>query len=296
MGRKHKESIAGYHFYNLYQNCERKHVIKYWYRLSPYKIAPALAAGASFHKAKEDWYFYRNDSQAVMTLLEELDSYRERFESEETFNFYRTRLPIIFVRWLDKFGKNDIELFNISKDSVEKEYQFKIKRTNNFIATARPDFFAENKATGRWYILDTKLTFFSAQATESELSYGNQASMYLLMAKKLFPNRNIVGLIGDIAYWNKQSTDEEKINCYRTAIITRTDKELKHYEEEIAGIYNEISDKYLKLKDKKYPERYLFPCNDKCCYSYFRACEYIDICKTDLNRKGKVPYGFIREK
>jgi hypothetical protein len=268
-----------------------KFFIRYVLRIEPKKLSPPLITGTAFHEGKAIWYNTRSEKKAVRKVEQEIESRRDDYESEERFDKDLVRFPILLEVWIEKYGYQDLKNFDLL--GVEKEIIVPVPGTNNFHTTMRLDLVYREKLNGKLFIHDTKTSSFSKIVTELGLYYGDQATAYLWAAEEEFgekPN----ALIGDIAYWNKSAKTEDNIDCYRTEWITRTDQQIKEYQESVAFLFNAISQKVAAWKTGNFSKAQLFPRNTFYCNSYAKPCEYADICRTNVEEKSRVPYGFSR--
>lgn len=284
-------SNAGFHFYNLYQCCPMKFFIRYLLRLETKKISPPLITGTAFHEGKATFYRTHSLKKAVKKVETIIKDHEEHYYEKEYFEKDYLRFPLLLEIWIEQYGYKHLEDYEIT--GIEKELFVKVPNTENFIASARIDLIYKEKLTNNLYIHDTKTSSFSKKITNLGLYYGDQATMYIWAVAENY-NQKPTALIGDIAYWNKNAKDEQNISCYQTDLIIRSDKQIEEFKQSLAAIFNEISQKVTAWKTGNYTKAMLFPRNTYYCNSFSKACEYADICRTNIEEKTRAPIGFIR--
>jgi hypothetical protein len=284
-------SSSGFHFFDLYGNCPRKFFIRYHARILPKYLDAALPFGTAFHEGKATFYNTKSITRARSTALRVLKSMKNQYEFSEDFDLDLFRAPILLEMWAYKFGFADLKSYKIL--GVERLFEIPLPRTKGYKITGRMDLIVED-AHGDIYIYDTKTSNSSWRLTEMGLYNGDQATTYIWAAKKLYPGRNIGGLIGDIAYWNRKAKDETNVRCYRTDLITRSNQDLADFEYSTADTITEIAQRSKAYKSGKYPAA-IFPRRTFYCNAYFRECEYMHICRTNITMSGRAPFGFIRD-
>lgn len=285
-------SHAGFHYLDLYCNCPRKFFLKYICRLEPKFLAAPLICGAAFHEGKRVFYTTKSKKKALDKCEREISTRKQEFYDEDAYERDLIRFPILLEKWIEELGYQDLEQMNFIM--IEEEIQVPISGTNGFVATLRPDLVFSWKASpGNRYIIDTKTSSHSIRLTQQSLHYGDQATMYILGVTRHL-GKSVMGLIPDIAYWNKNSAKHSNIACVRGDLIVRTERQLKEYEENVAGIFSEMSQKVAAFSTGKYSEHVLFPRHTYYCMSYAKQCEYAEVCRTKISMSGRAPLGFVR--
>ena len=275
MNEPRRESPSGYHFWNLFQNCERKFQIKYVHGFQPLHTAPPLVFGAEYHEATANFYVTGGDENGSIDLFQENKAERQHeYRNQEYFARDYMRGPLLLRKWFEKHGHNDLKFYNIL--AIEEEIRPTL--ANGFIMTMRPDRIMESKIDGRIYIFDTKTSSFSVTVTQNEMRLGDQATSYLLGVERCY-DFSPDGFQTDICYQN-----QSVIKCVRPDLVYRSDRDLREFEYGAVSKMAEISQKVKNLQ--KYPWYYLFSRNTQWCTSYAKPCEYADICRMDL---GDVP-------
>jgi len=276
-----RESPSGYHFWNLFQCCNRKFYIKYPLGIKPFFTAPALIFGAIFHEAKATFYTTGSYSAASETFRKLMQERKEEYKDQERFAKDAARGLLMLDDWVETFGARDLKFYDILK--VEEEMTPTLP--NGWIITIRPDMIAKSKKTNRVYIFETKTTSFSVPLTINSVRAGDQATTYLWGVDQVYPDLDVEGIIVDVSY-QRQS----KIRSERPDVVYRTDKDKRDFELGTVGLLAEISQKIQGLS--KFPDAMLFRRNTEWCTSYSHPCEYIDICREELS-PGVAPYGFV---
>lgn len=284
-------SHAGFHFGNLYMCCPMKFFIRYLLRIEPKRLAPPLITGTAFHEGKAIWYTTKSEKKAISKVVREIENRRDDYEYEERFDKDVIRFPLLLEVWIEKFGRSDIKNFTIL--GVEDEIVVPVPGTNNFKMTMRLDLVYREKLNEKLFIHDTKTSSFSKVITDNTLYYGDQATAYLWAVEEKYKEKPYA-LIGDVAYWNKNAKSEDNIDCYRTEWITRSDTQIGEYQESVASLFNEIAQKVTAWKTGNFSKTQLFQRNTFYCNSYAKPCEYADICRTNVEEKKRVPFGFTR--
>jgi hypothetical protein len=292
MGKKRRGSSAGFHYYNLYQNCPRKFYIKSVLRIKPKVESDMLLFGGAFHEGKATFYKTKSKSKALDKITGELESFQGLYGKEETFEFHYLRAPVLLEVWIDTYGKRDLKNFTFI--DVEKELRVPLELLEGFYMTVRPDAIVQNKTRSKeTYIFETKSTMFSLRVTEEAVRLGDQATSYTWAVRKMYPELNLIGVIPDIAYWHKNAYEPK---FAREDLVTRTKNDLREYEIGVSNLIREVSQK-VEAYYKGYDPVGLFPRNTSWCLSFSHPCEYAYICRNvDLKPKGRVPRGFLRDK
>jgi len=282
-----KATIAGFHFYNLYQCCGRKFYIHNYLKVRPRFESVPLLNGALFHYGKERFYTSGSRDTALHSLEAAIKEHRNKFEEAKDYVTVATRLPMMLKKWIDEHGKNDLRNFRL----LEVEQEHRIYFDGGFFTTVRPDAVVENR-DGELIIMETKTTAYSAAMTEVFVQFGDQATAYLAAISRKYPKRRVAGVLPDIVAWLKNSRKKEDIVCSRKSLVCRDKEEIEEWSLSTSFLLSEISQKIGALK--KYPPIALFPRNTTFCISYNRCCEYLKICRRDLEGDAPIP-GYVRE-
>jgi len=273
-----RESPSGFHFLDLYNNCQRKFFFKYVLGLKQKRVSEPLLFGSAFHEGKATFYQTADRDEALATVDRFTKSYVEKdlFENEEQQERVRHRTPILLDHWIDTYGNNDLKNYDIV--AVESQLNVSVEGTNGFTFTARPDLIVFDKLDESYWGVDTKTSTFSRTATDLNFSNGDQVTAYWWAIEKSM-DIHLEGYIADIAYWNKKSKGEYNIDLYRSDPVWRSERDIREFENELAGIMNEVSQKTMALETGEYAVSDLFRRNTHYCGAFFRPCEFIDICR-----------------
>jgi hypothetical protein len=271
-------SHSGFHFYNLFQLCQLKFAIQYYLRIFPVYTASPLINGSAFHEGKATFYLTRSKKKALEKCKAEILPRRNEFEFPEDYEQVYLRCPTLLEYWIEKYGYEVLEYFK--PFCVEKELKFFLKNGTKAYVTLRPDTILESKKTGKLTLMETKTSSFSKKLTIMGVENGDQATTYWIGAKENFPDKKIEGIICDVAYWNKAALGEDNIECLRSDPITRSKHDERVYKLSVSRLFYEMSTKIQAVK-AGYDPYGLFARNTHYCNSFFKPCEYIDICRRD---------------
>ena len=280
-------SNAGFHFANLYQCCQRKFFIKWVIRPAAKYISAPLVYGIAFHEAKATFYKTRSVAKAKAKAISQIKHYKTLFEHHRDYEMTLLRVPILIGAWIAKFGYTDLERYELIV--VEGDFAQPLPGMPDFVFTGRIDAVVRDKATGLYFILETKTSSSSKDLTLSGVMSGDQVTSYLWLASKQL-DVPIAGVIPDIAYWHKSATTEANIDCFRAAALTRDGHEINAFLQGLKQIFSEISQKVAAYRNG-YDEDGLFPRNTYYCTSYGKMCEFATICRLQL-RRNTMPMGF----
>lgn len=288
--RRRGASSAGFHFIDLYNNCQRKFYLRWVARLMPTGSAYALLFGAIFHEGKAEWYKTQSLKKANNKMKSELAHLDSLFEYAEDKRDCAYKLPILLETWVEQHGKIDMQAWEII--AVEKSVQAYIPGTS-YILTGRIDLLAKLKSTDEYYIIDTKTSSFSVKTAELSAHYGDQATAYIWLCRQAL-DLPVVGFIPDIAYWNRKSQDIHNIKVVRGDIIQRSEQSINEFLLGAAQINSEIAQKLAAIAQGSDPA--IFRRNTHYCSAFFKKCEFADICRTNVPLKGRAPKGFLRDR
>lgn len=286
-----KESSSGFHFYNLHQCCQRKFYIKYVCRLTPVHVAPPLIQGGAFHEAKELYYKTGSVKKAVDVAEAFIKKNHSFFEHEEEFDKVLYRVPVLIMKWIERFGEYDRKIYKFL--AIERQFQVTLPHVDgcpDIVVTVKPDTIVQAKGSKDIYVMETKTSGFQIEMTNQGVQYGDQATAYIYAVRKIL-KKEVRGVIPDIAYWNKNAKSEDNIQIVRGDIVIRKDRDLEVWEKSVRQEFLEISQKVEALK-KGYDEDALFRRNTYYCMSYGKPCEFADICRVKLVPGMDTPYGF----
>lgn len=286
-------SHSGFHFFNLYQNCPWKFFIKYYLKLVPKRTDEALINGAAFHEGKAVFYTTHSKDRALKKVKSEIKDRKHEYANEELYERSLQRIPVMLDSWIEERGWEDLEDYEIL--DVEREIHMEIPGTNGKIATMRIDLIVQDKVDGEILIVDTKTSSSSHKTAYNALIMSDQVTMYWWGAEA-YLGKNVDGFLGDITYWHKSSTDENKILNYRGDVILRSKKDILELQDNVQNVVTEIAQKTEAVRSGMHRPSQVFPRNTYYCFAYFRPCEYAEICRRNAILKGQVPHGFRRDR
>lgn len=254
---KRGASSAGHHYIQAYNENKWSFYLRYIRGIVPLHTKPPLIFGGAIHDAKEAFYLYDFSMDACIETFEEVMKDRAlEYEDASTHadDLARGRKMLLF------FGSSYAERDREKYELIEVEGSHEFRLANGLPVTVRWDLLARDRLTKKYYLFDTKTTGYSIPASYKNVEGGDQATMYMLGVSKIYPElyRNLAGLIPDILYKKGNVTKAE-----RPGVVMRTRNELIEYEQELIGLFNELSQKVEALEGGfQYPHM-LFPRNGK---------------------------------
>jgi hypothetical protein len=282
-------STSGYHFYNLYQCCERKAYIRFGPpRLEYMFTAPPLVLGGAFHAGKALFYTSRNESKALALVASEIKLRKADLESRDEYLAILDRGPAMLASWFADYGRSDLKHLTI----VDVERAFKVPFPGNpkWFYTGRVDMIADDKYGNR-LIYETKTSSWSIKSTLINVIHGDQTTGYIWGAQKLY-KKLITAIIPDITFLSSNAKTTERVTNQRGEFVYRDQVDIDFFARSMSQKASEISQKMKAVYAGHDPA--VFARNGYYCNAYNRPCEYADICRQDLNAKTKVPNGFKR--
>jgi len=290
---RNRESISGFHFFELFLKCPRKFSIKYLARVIPNFTTTALISGYAFHDGKATFYTTKSKKRAINTVESIINARRDEFKDYEQFEHSMERTPYLLRKWIEHYGLSDFKDYKII--DVEKYIEMPIKGSP-FKVTMRLDGVVQDRDDGYLWLMETKTSSSSINITKDGLMTGDQITTYLLGMQKAYPKHTIAGAIGDIAYLHKNAKHFDNNVQFVREEIFRTKKDLKEYELSTATILNELNAKVKAFQTGKYHPLSLFPRSTFYCNAFFKRCEYASICRDNIPMKGRLPHGFKRDR
>lgn len=299
--KTYSASSSGFHFYNLYQNCQRKFYLRYIEKLVPIYTYPPFIFGSAYHKGQEIFYRTHSAAKALRAVKDEILDREKEFEEPEMFKLNLERCPVLLERWIQDRGKTDLERYDII--SVEDNIRMYLKwitfrkpngKTYHPYITGRIDRIMRDKLTKIAAVYDTKTSTFSVKDTVNSFFYSEQAVQYLILGRHKYPELDIKYAVCDVSYWNYKSTGEHNISFVKSDFVYKTDTQLKQYLLSVGDLILEIAQKVEALKAGKHDPVVLFRRNTSFCYSFFRPCEYANICWTSQEGRRRIA-GFKKD-
>ena len=282
-----KGSNSGFHFYSLYQCCQRKFYLRMGPpRLEPMFIASPLLMGSAFHGGKALFYRTGNEKAALRLVRDELIDRKREFESREEYLSVLDRTPAMLASWIAEYGKDDLKHLNIL--DVEKAIKVPFPGKPGWHMTMRLDMVAEDRFDNL-LVYETKSTSWSMVATSMFVSLGDQATTYIGGAEHYY-KRRVTAVVPDITFFSKAAKNESSIKNYRGDFVYRDPEHVKFFYRGMAQVASEITQKMRAVTNGHDPA--IFPRNSFYCVAYGRPCEFAEVCRMNLTAKSKVPTGF----
>lgn len=275
-------SKSGYHFLESFETCKRKWYIRYILGIEPDRKPFQLIFGGCFHHGKAIFYETKSEKKAIAAYLQALKESKGEVEDASTlYPMMVKRGPIMLSRWINLLGRNDLQTYKIL--ALEKVIKFSLP--NGYVFTMKPDVVME--ADAGIYLFDTKTSWYSANLQAEQVETGDQSTAYLYGWNLTHPKKKAIGLVPDCIYWNRNTEDPDKINCTRSKLVSRTERELQEW---VEGTMSNLADMASRVRGLvKHGDAATFPRTTSYCLSYNRACEYLDICR---HRIEGIPPGF----
>jgi hypothetical protein len=283
-------SPAGFHFYNLYQCCERKAYIHFGPpRLEPLYVARPLLAGSAFHAGKADFYRTGKGKLALKTVRDELMLRKTEFESRAEYLLALERTPAMLASWISEYGHDDMRFLSII--DVERAVKVPFPSRPSWYFTMRLDMIAEDRF-GNILIYETKTSSWSVKSTLINIQYGDQVTGYWWGAEKHY-KRKVTAVVPDITFYSENTDNTERIKNFRSDFVYREPQDIKFFSHSMVQKASEIAQKMKAVYSGHDPS--IFSRNGYYCNAYNRPCEYAEICRMNLTAKTKVPSGFKRK-
>lgn len=288
-----KGTKAGYHYYQEYRDCPRKFFLHGVLHLDTASTGPALITGAAFHDGKEKFYQTGDKKAAVELCTKEIQDRRGEFAYIEDYESGLARFPLMLDDWIEKKGFEDLDLYNVL--STEHLVEVPLPGTNHRI-TMRFDAVLQYKSSGNVVIMETKTTQSSATKQVKMVQLGDQATTYYWGFKKAYPDRSLMGILPDVTYWNKRSSDPAKIEHHRPAtLVVRSKRQCQEFELYMTQLLSDISQRIAAWKAGTHPAIALFGRDRTRCFDYYRECQYLPICDgCNVEDPDFVSDGFIK--
>lgn len=202
---------------------------------------------------------------------------------------------ILLDEWVTRRGEQDLKDFDIV--AVEEPITVIFPHLPKFFFTCRPDAIVKRKRRSEVYILETKTSSSSWKLAELGVTNGEQASTYLYAVRSKYRDLEVVGVLPDIAYWNKETDNPSNIKIMRCDIVERSTRDLKEFALGACSILVDIAARIQALEQGKIHPVALFPRNTSWCNSFFRHCEYLPICRPyETIKRDTPPPGYVRDK
>ena len=282
-----KGSNSGYHFYNLYQCCERKFYLRLGPpRLEPMFIAPPLLVGGAFHAGKALFYKTGKENLALRLVRDELIDRKREFQERDEYLAALDRTPSMLASWIAEYGKDDLKFLDII--DVERSLKVPFPGKPNWHFTMRIDMIAKDRFDNL-LIYETKTSSWSVKSTLITIQYGDQVTGYIWGAERKY-KRKVTAVVPDITFFSKEAKDAKSIKNYRSDFVYREPQDIQFFSRSMAQKASEIGQKMKAVYSGHDPA--IFSRNGYYCNAYNRPCEFAEVCRMNLTAKSKVPPGF----
>ena len=254
---KRGASSAGHHYIQAYNENKWSFYLRYIRGIVPLHTKPPLIFGGAIHDAKEAFYLYDFSIDACLETFDKLmRDRRVEYESLETYTEDLSRGKKMLLYWGNTYAESDKEEYELIE--VEGSHEFTL--ANGLPVTVRWDLLVRSRKTNKYYLFDTKTTGYSVPASYKSVEGGDQVTMYLLGVSKVYPSimSSLVGLVPDILY-----KKGNVVRAERPGIVMRNRNDLIEYEQELIGLFNELSQKVEALEGGFQFPHMLFPRNGK---------------------------------
>lgn len=280
-------SAIGHHFIQAYNEDKWGFYLRYVRGLRPRYTKPALIFGGAVHDAKEAFYVFNYDIDAMLEAFEAvMESRREEYEDRQKYLDDRDDGRKMLYVWANTWAEHDRETYEV----VEVEGAHTFSLASGLRVSVRWDLLCRRRDNGKYYLFDTKTTRYSVRKAYEAVYGQDQATMYLLGMSKVYPDANVVGLVPDILYKRQSAVKAE-----RPGIVFRSPREVTEYEQELVGLHLEMTRKIEALEAGFPYPHILFPRNGK-NDSYFGS-EWPDIYRAALPEDPyKAPAGYTVDK
>lgn len=250
-------SAAGHHFIQSYNQDKWGFYLQYVRGLRPIYTKPPLLFGRAVHDAKEAFYLYEADPDAMITtfmaVMKHLQKdYENRTDWQKDMTDGQRMLDVWYKTWTDE----DWNTYRVRE--VEGSHTFAL--ASGLEVSVRWDLLMERIDDGKLVLFDTKTTRYSVPKMYDAVAMQDQATMYLLGLSRVYPaeKHKIIGLVPDIMY-ARQSV----VRAERPGVVMRSPRELLEYEQELIGLHMEMTQKLEALEAGFSLPHLLFPRNGK---------------------------------
>lgn len=295
-------STSGFHFYNLYQNCRRKFYIRHVLKIVSKFTFPPFIFGSAFHHGQEVFYNTHSAAKALRACKNELIDRRLEFKENDMYKLNLDRCPKLIERWITERGKIDIERYKLIavEDNIKLPLDWitfttKSGRKMHPYINGRIDRIMQDRLTKETHVVDTKTSTFSIRETLNNFYFSEQAVQYLALSRYKYPELGIKSAFCDVAYWNYKSSGDHNIKFCKGDLVYKSDEAIRQYLLGLGDLIVEIAQKVEALKNPEYDPAVLFQRNTSHCYSFYRPCEYADICWSNIKDGVRIA-GFKRDR
>lgn len=259
-------SAAGYHFVQAYQNCKRKFYWQYVKGLEPIHKAPAILLGTAGHVGMEAWYEQHKMGSttskkvkfAIDAAIGNLEEHYDEYYDPSKFEVHKRQLRDTFQQYGLQY---DHEPFRVI--SLEESLEVTLKYGDLF--TGRVDL-VTLRDDGRVMIMDHKFTSWSLHNFKRAVQASDQATAYTLLWNKNHPKRPASGVIFNLIRNYQGKIDFLQVPVYRA-------------QADVEVFESEVSENLRDLSQRAIDPEATWPKNTDHCFSYNRACPFLDLCQ-----------------
>ncbi len=279
--RERSKYPSGFWFIQLFNDRKYEWFLRYIKGYVGIYTNPPLIFGSAIHKAKEYFYTYDGDYEGAVEVLEVYLKEREgEFASPKAFTDCLTKGPVMFTTWANTWAEKDKLDFKL----IEAEMRLRPQMSNGFKMNVKLDAVVTKISNGMSYIMETKTTGYSVDIAYQSVELQDQATCYLWAIRKERPDLQVIGVLPDIMY-KRQSV----CRADRPGVVTRSDRELKNFELELIGLFQDMTNRYKKYK-AGYPAALLYPHNGAAVSKF--GTDYPRIYRAALPPEGQAPEGY----
>lgn len=282
----------GWHYYSCFRECPRCFYYKHVLRLEPLKESAAKRRGRIFHTLKEAFYLGPDHGGYAEG---DLNAYLEKLIVEATdegifgeFDPPQDSQAVVgnaFANWLEKFGREDFEKYDILGLEWQFDMKFTVVRWGRMFRihlTGSIDTLMRNRETSELILSDTKTSgSVGPDKTFEHTDAGDQLTVYAAAVKAA--TDEIPTCAVDAILLKGRNPQVGRSEFYRTSDeiedcligLSRTAEQITLLEQDLPGI----------------PERwkYLYPRHTQKCSLW--GCEYEPYCRAGVE-PGQCPPGF----
>lgn len=259
-------SNSGYHFIQAYQNCKRKFYWQYIEGLEPIYRAPAILLGTAGHAGMEEWYRWHKQGAstskkvkfAIDRAIEDLESRRDQYYDMGKFETHKRQLKDTFQQYALVYDEEPFKVI-----AIEESEEVSLKYGDIF--TGRIDL-TVMRNEGRLMIMDHKFTSWSLNNFKRAVQASDQATAYTLLWNRNHPQKLVSGVIFNLIRNYQGSIDFLQVPVYRAHA------DVEEFEREVSENLRDLAQRVID------PEA-TWPKNTDQCFSYNRACPFLELCQ-----------------
>lgn len=259
-------SESGFHFVQAYQNCKRKFHYRYIRGLEPVYQSPAILLGTCGHAGMEEWYLqHQQGSQtskkikfATDRAITEIESRRDQYYDPAKMEVHKRQLRDIFQQYGLHYSTEPFRVLDI-------ESSLSAPLTYGDMLTGRLDL-TVLRNDGQLMIYDHKFTGWSLDNFKRASRASDQTTAYMFLWNHNNPKRRCAGVVYNIIRDYQGKIEFAQVPVYRS-------------QEDIDLFVREVSENMRDLSQRVIDAEATWPKNTDHCYSYNRACPYLELCQ-----------------